>query len=447
MSLPSNQPALPLPPYASAPSWWGARTLGEAAAPAPRVNRLTLSGIYFFLVTLLIPLSARTAYRIQLGGLGVHPYLVLMLPLLIHVVVFRLRQFPQRTLAAMVVFTVMFGFATLGAGGAAQETVKIGASVAAVITAALAVRSDQDFRLAVLGLILGVVYLTSIGIVRGAVGFTGVDPLEGTNENAFSLYTLAPMLLAGYICMDDKAPKWMRVILGLGLLVLAVGTFSSANRSGWLGAAVVALLLLWRGRGLRTVLFVGTMVTLAYFAFLSYGKRDVFELRYQETISGRTSDIERWHIVLATIRIGLANPILGVSPQNLKFDIGREIGLNEYRDAHNVFGHLLGGTGLITFGCLLYMGWTLFQRPPGVARAKPAPRQPQSKTITPHRLLRMMLILWVVRGMFSSEILVAPNFCIGLGLTIGLCIAYDLWHTLPRSQASPARPQLAPVPA
>jgi hypothetical protein len=37
------------------------------------------------------------------------------------------------------------------------------------------------------------------------------------------------------------------------------------------------------------------------------------------------------------------------------------------------------------------------------------------------RLLRMMVLLWMIRGMFTSSILYNPGFSIGLGLAIGYC--------------------------
>jgi hypothetical protein len=37
-------------------------------------------------------------------------------------------------------------------------------------------------------------------------------------------------------------------------------------------------------------------------------------------------------------------------------------------------------------------------------------------------LLRLMLMLWALRGLFTREILYNPGFCMGIGLAIGLCI-------------------------
>ena len=37
------------------------------------------------------------------------------------------------------------------------------------------------------------------------------------------------------------------------------------------------------------------------------------------------------------------------------------------------------------------------------------------------RLLRMMVLLWVIRGMFTSAILYNPGFSMGLGLAVGYC--------------------------
>ena len=40
------------------------------------------------------------------------------------------------------------------------------------------------------------------------------------------------------------------------------------------------------------------------------------------------------------------------------------------------------------------------------------------------RLLRMMVILWMIRGMFTSAILYNPGFSMGLGLAIGFCACW-----------------------
>jgi hypothetical protein len=50
-------------------------------------------------------------------------------------------------------------------------------------------------------------------------------------------------------------------------------------------------------------------------------------------------------------------------------------------------------------------------------------------------LCRMMIVLWVIRGMFTREILYNPAFNVGLGLCIGLLI---LAMTSRKSSAAPA---------
>jgi hypothetical protein len=51
-----------------------------------------------------------------------------------------------------------------------------------------------------------------------------------------------------------------------------------------------------------------------------------------------------------------------------------------------------------------------------------------------HSLLRMMIILWVVRGMFTQNILFAPAFNLAIGIIIGLCMTSGIWKKLPRPQ-------------
>ena len=67
---------------------------------------------------------------------------------------------------------------------------------------------------------------------------------------------------------------------------------------------------------------------------------------------------------------------------------------------------------------LLYLAWALFFWRPRTARWPEA----NADFYDARTFLRMMLILWAVRGMFSQEILYNPGFCMGLGLAIGLCM-------------------------
>jgi O-antigen ligase len=217
--------------------------------------------------------------------------------------------------------------------------------------------------------------------------------------------------------------------------------FSYAYRSGWLCVGLTGVLLLWRGKSVRGVIYVAIMAATGAFLMERYGDTELFLFRLKESFSSHNTDSYRWDLFKGCVEVGLENPVLGVSPQNVPSEISRVTHSNWYvADSHNVYGYLIGGTGLIATAVFLYMGWTLY-RNPRKASVPAAKTPPDERAIAAHRLLRFMLILWVVRGAFSREILYTPGFCLGLGLVIGLCIVDGVWR--PPARAARVRPGAA----
>ena len=117
-----------------------------------------------------------------------------------------------------------------------------------------------------------------------------------------------------------------------------------------------------------------------------------------------------------------------MSPQELPKEIGRRTALagifhSSVIEAHNVFVHVFAGSGMICFVALLAAGWTLWVWKP---RRGPKTLGKGDPFRDARRLMRMMVILWVVRGSFTREILYNPSFNIALGLTIGLCMLAEV---------------------
>lgn len=364
----------------------------------------------------------------------VHAYLVPMAPLFLYALCIRRESFPVGAAMGLLIFTVMFAFSTLPGTSPLQESIKVVASAVTIFTGALLVRSDRDFRVAVVGLMMAICFLAFRGVAAKHEHFMGANPLEGANENAFSLYTLAPLLLAGYTILDRGTSKFVRVLLIGMSLVVVLAMFSNANRSGWLGVGVIGLMLMSaKGQRVRGMVLLALMVPVGVFLIFKYGDVDLIKFRFAETFSGHTTDKERVNLFLACVQVGLENPILGVSPQNLKMHIARIVGEDRfYVDPHNVFGYLIGGTGLIVTGALFYVGYALFRRPKSLPKKTDDPAL--LSALSAHRLMRMMVILWFIRGIFSREILYSPGFCMGLALAIGLCISRGVWSSAKQNQ-------------
>lgn len=429
-----NLPQQPRPPFPGMSGPVARAGPASLAAPTAETGGLTWSGALLLLVTLALPLSAWTRFRVEVGALQAHPYLLALLPLFVFCLFFRVQRFPALALAALTTFAGVFAFSAIGSGGGVGETVKLGASLVTLFTAALAIRSDADFRWVTLSLLGGVAWLTILGLIRREGSFVGVDPLESANENAFSLYTLPPLLLAGFLVLDERAPKWMRVAATVGALIVVVGTFSSANRSGWAGALAVPVLLLFLGRWFRTGVAVAGLAVLAYYLFHAFGDTEVFRFRWGAMAQGATHDDLRIQLFFAALKVGMDNPLLGVGPQNLPLAIGKELQTGGFYDPHNLIGYLVGGTGFISTTCLLLAAWLLFRKPAAV----PARVSSLDGRLPPnlaHRLLRMMFVLFMLRGMFTGAVLVTPGFAFGIGATIGLCIAHGVWSAQPRRAA------------
>lgn len=125
---------------------------------------------------------------------------------------------------------------------------------------------------------------------------------------------------------------------------------------------------------------------------------------------------------MTSLKLAMENPISGKTPQQLPYEIGRRLAAQYQEggaiDTHNVFAHLLGGTGFVCFASLFAIaGMLMFWKP-----KLPPGMQLGAGFYDARNLLRMMLLLWALRGLFTREILYNPGFCMGIGLAIGLCI-------------------------
>ena len=164
-------------------------------------------------------------------------------------------------------------------------------------------------------------------------------------------------------------------------------------------------------------------MTAALIFWLSqYGSTAVFEQRMEATVEGHESDDLRKDILWACLSIGLENPIIGVSPQKLPWEIGsRTSVLHRFNvvDSHNVFAHLFASSGVLCMVALGAVAWTMWFWKPRNGVKVGGKDDPLRDART---LLRMMVVLWFVRGAFTREILYNPSFNIAIGLSIGLCL-------------------------
>jgi O-antigen ligase len=296
-----------------------------------------------------------------------------------------------------------------------------------------------------LGLIIAVAMLAVRGLQEDTGG--GVEAMEGANKNSYSLFALPAMLLAGYIATRmQTVPMAVKGLLVGGTLPALAATFLSANRSGYLGAVVIGFMLFWDRRGRGMFVVAGVALGLV-FVLANYADTSVFQQRMKQTREGTESDDERVAIFQNCVLIALENPIVGVSPSEIGWELGRRLQVRHrmnYVDSHNVFGHVAAASGLICFAALLAIGYSMWNLKPADGSAFYGKDDPARQALT---LMRMMIMLWVVRGMFTREILYNPACAIGVGLCIGLFIASQTGREVPTDKkTAPSRPQ-PPLPA
>jgi hypothetical protein len=371
-----------------------------------------------FLIGLLVVASGYMSLRPQIMGLALHPSLVPIALAFPITALSRLGLIPIRIVASLVLFVTIYCFSIInGASFSLSEMFKVVAAGITVLTCAMLIRRRGDFVAGVLGLTLGVAWLAAPALANDAAA--GVDLMDGANKNAYSLYALPSLLYAGFICTRWKTvPNILKLIMLGGMFLQLTGIFLSGNRSGYLGAVIVAGMLFWDQKG-KGLLLGGALAIAVAAVLIVSGRTEVFDRRMEQTVDGNKSDDLRIEIIQSCIELMMENPVIGVSPQKLHAEIARKVqSINRAQiDSHNVFAHVGAASGIFCFASLMALGWALWTVAPGIGKlAKTDP------LYAPRRLMQMTVALWVIRGLFTREILYNPAFCIVLGLGIGLCV-------------------------
>ncbi len=385
------------------------------AATDDEPTRVTPWGVGMFITTVLIAASAIPSLRIEVGGLSVHASLV-PLGILFGLSLQRCRLLPGRVLPCMVAFLALYAVSTIPDGFDAGEVAKVAAALVMIAAGAVVPRNSADSKAAIVGMAIAIALISVRGLAGVESELAGANPLdEIANKNAFSLYALPMLLIAGYLFVAEKTSKLTKLILVGAAIVTVVTIFSTGNRSGWGGVFLVAAMLMASGAqtanrvrviGLVTLLALGT-----YSVYREWGTAAVVQHRVDQTLGGYESDNYRVELAVSSIEVGLENPLLGASPRGLGVELSRRVVSDLGAvDPHNVIAHVFGGSGVLTLLALLALGYALWS---------PVPFSRTQAFADGRRLTRFLLVLWFFRGMFTREVLYSPTFCIAIGLALG----------------------------
>ncbi len=398
------------------------RAQAMPAGSSPKRERLSWLGVTAFCLGIAQSGSAVGWARLDVGGLLVHPYLLVVAAFLLPVAGVRLHLLPRRLLGAGALFLACFAVSEIAGDASAAIIVKAGATLVSMIFAAMLVSNRRDFLAGVVGFVLGVSGMAVRGLaeVSGqSISPYGLNPMQDVaNKNSYSVYAVPAVYLALAVVLYFRPARFTKLVLLASSAIATLSVFGSTNRSGWLALALVPLFLVtWR----RTLpLFLGTLLiastTVWFLSTTEYGK--VFQRRVDETRAGYSSDPLRADIYRAALPVLVDHPLLGTSPSGLERELPQRVGLIfwERLAAHSVVVLIVAGTGLLGIASFSFLAVTLWR----IGSLCVSSRGPGRPWIDPGSLLQRLMILWLVRGLFTDEILYSGTFSIGLGLLLGL---------------------------
>ena len=406
-----------------------------------REPRISKKGRGALLICLVFVLSTDVAYRISLGGLLVHPYLLLA-PLVVILGNYRLFSFANKITQPLFLFLGFFTIAQV-INGSPTEPVKVASSVFTLLFFYQAVRTRNDLEWISVGLILVAIYVAFVAVQlsqsENLNRLDGANALEGLgNKNAQSLFTLPGFFFCVFF-IEQALTKRRRILIllyGAALGLISLGILYSANRSGYIGAILIVLSLVVRGGfSVRNLILSGLILVVGGYLALTYTE-DIIEHKLEQTTEGYSSDQKRQDLIVQGLLLGLENPVFGLGHDGLHEALPDRIE-KSYRakqlDTHNTFAYILGSSGLLTFMffvAYLYRSFYL----PRLSKKYNGPYAKEYRSAV--YMARVYLVLFLVRCQFTREILYSPTFLAGMGLVLSQWYYY--FNLIRRNLKSPS---------
>ena len=395
--------------------------MSTARVPFPIKDRWTNAGKAGAVVAVIMILSTDVAYRIPVGPLLMHPYLLLA-PVVAVAVSLPLLRVPQRILIPALVFLGYFSIGLLLDQEGLPEIVKLAASIFTFLFFVQVVRTPTDYQRVGLALLIVAVYVTSLTVFKAGTGglnrLDGINALEGLgNKNAQSLFFLPGLFYGIHEILNAYRKKswvWLSMLTGACAIIL-VGALLAASRSGWLAVAFVILWAGYRlGISIRTLVMIGLFAGIAYIGIQQYAS-DIVDHKVEQTVEGYDSDEKRQNLIIQSVLIGLRNPVFGLGHIGLQKALAKRVKSygSEVIDPHNVYGYLLGAGGVITFISFFVLLSNLRRRMPAPSRFHrfAVPYVQES-----HHLILGFILVFLLRAFFTRELLYSPTTMAMLGL-------------------------------
>jgi hypothetical protein len=385
---------------------------------APSRRRIVYGIIWnpLFWICLAMSGSAFVSLRFEVAGMAFHPYMVLLFPLLFRAIP-RIHRFPARIGRPAGLFLFLYVISLIQGTGFVIQLTKISVMAITFVIIAVSVRSPSDFVAGAFGLAACAGLLCIRGYMRGVGNFGNINPIEGSQKNAFSLFYLPGLALCLYLVFSDDLSIRARSFLALMITLMFSAIALLKNRSGWLASGVLLLLVFGTNRNrLRIAMFVVLLASIA-FVVADVVTREAQVAYERDATLEAQSDNLRLQLIIRAISIGFQHPLLGVSPTRLTRMLGtiEKVG-DEGIDCHNLTGYLIGGSGLFTFAAFCLFAFAMLRPPKSHSHVVTDSISSQGP-----RMLTTMTIIWLVRAQFQEDVLFSVTFAAGLALCVGLC--------------------------
>lgn len=391
-----------------------------------RIGRVWANPIFW--TSLATVGSAFRDLRFEMAGMAFHPYM-LALFLLVFRALPRIHNFPGRIGRPGGLFLLLFICSLIQGNSFLVQLTKISVMAMTLVIVAVSVKSFDDFVAGATGLGICAAILCVRGIMRGPGNFGSINPIDGAQKNAFSLFYLPALTLCLYLVFSDLLPFRRKTVLAPIIALIFAGIILSRNRSGWLTSGILVLLVFSTNpRRIRVAAFIAIVAGMAFLiADVATYEADVIYER--DAANAAQSDQLRMQLIIRALTIGFQNPLLGVSPTKLTRELGAIEKVDEQGiDCHNLPGYLIGGSGLFTFGAFCLFAFAMLRPPRRFSSTSTDPFALQSA-----RILSTLVVVWLIRAQFQEDVLFSSTFTVALGLCIGLCIISGVYSP-PRTE-------------
>ena len=203
-------------------------------------------------------------------------------------------------------------------------------------------RNEDDYRLALYGLILFSVALAATVLVKRS-GY-----VWNLHKNGVGASLAAALIVCTEMWFAARGVR--KRLLSGALLIMAAGEFFSLSRGAWLGSIVgISILIAMRGQFrllLRVCLVMIPLIAICW-AYLPDSSKD-----YTTSFDSK----ENFNIKMRYASVDIASQLYHSSPA-----IGCGVGLRKEYDATNLIMCTLAETGIVGLAALLFLHWEVLR--------------------------------------------------------------------------------------